>query len=162
MLWLERVKQLGRLSQREQALFFRIALLTACIRLALLVLPFRWLTGFLGDPACESAEQEERQACAAAREIGQMIDRVSRHMPWESKCLVQAMAGQWLLTRRQVDTTLYLGLARTAEGRMLAHAWLRCGAWIVTGQPGQALFTVVGKFGSCCTIGRGKGGEAHG
>jgi hypothetical protein len=58
---------------------------------------------------------------------------VGRNLPWENTCLVQAMAGQWMLRRRGLPGKLYLGLARDLEsGELLAHAWLRTGEKVLT------------------------------
>jgi hypothetical protein len=50
-----------------------------------------------------------------------------------------------MLTRRQVVSTLYLGVAKE-KGTLIAHAWLRCGTDYVTGKRGMEKFTVVSTF----------------
>ncbi|MEG0711156.1 MAG: lasso peptide biosynthesis B2 protein, partial [Niameybacter sp.] len=66
--------------------------------------------------------------------------------PWESKCLVQAMVAQYLLKRRRIATTLYLGVAKGSEGELKAHAWLRCGQMIVTGDGARRDYKEVARF----------------
>lgn len=59
---------------------------------------------------------------------------------------------KYWLRRCHIPTTLYLGVSlnkteTAAHTEMEAHAWLCCGAFIVTGGPGHARFTVVACFG---------------
>jgi hypothetical protein len=51
-----------------------------------------------------------------------------------------------MLGRRNVQSTLYLGLAKDEKDQMVAHAWVRCGNKIVTGKAGMERFTVVACF----------------
>ncbi|MNG37786.1 hypothetical protein D3C84_1252420 [compost metagenome] len=53
-----------------------------------------------------------------------------------------------MLMRRNISSTLYLGTARDASGKMVAHAWLRSGSIYVTGFETMKQFTVVALFGS--------------
>ncbi|MCE5286190.1 MAG: lasso peptide biosynthesis B2 protein [Pelosinus sp.] len=135
-----------KLTWREKVLFISIFSLTAVIRMIILLLPFRWLAPFLGEKMQESVMKETNNNYACARHVAQIVTLVSRHTPWESKCLVQAIAAKLLLHQRGISTTLYLGVCKDQKGTMLAHAWLRCGEMIVTGGQGRGLFTIVGRF----------------
>lgn len=66
-------------------------------------------------------------------------------LPWESLCLVQALAARRVLDRRGVPTTLYLGVRREGEA-LKAHAWLRWGSRHLTGGPGHEAYRVVASF----------------
>ena len=63
---------------------------------------------------------------------------------WESKCLVRAMTARKLLKEAGIHSTLYLGVGKD-EGKMIAHAWLRCGQMYVTGGNGSS-YAMVAKF----------------
>ncbi len=80
------------------------------------------------------------------RDVSNAIGIMSKYTFWESKCLVRAIAGMKMLTRRQIECTLYLGTAKDESGKMIAHAWLQSGPYYVTGKEGMEKFTVVGKF----------------
>jgi len=64
------------------------------------------------------------------------VQAVARHLPWRFVCLPQAIAAQRMLRRRGVASTLYLGVApdREKPDAIAAHAWLRAGDKIVTGE----------------------------
>ena len=143
---LRKVKNFFCLSWWEQWLFLEAFCLAGAVRLAILLLPFRWLAPFLGKQMRESPMKEDFEKLAAAKRIGKVVETVSRHTPWESKCLVQAIVGKVMLRQRGINSTLYLGVCRNDGKSLVAHAWLRCGETIITGGRSLGRFTMVGKF----------------
>ena len=77
---------------------------------------------------------------------GYAVNRICKHTPWESKCLVRALTAQKLLRRKKISSTLYLG-CKEENGKMVAHAWLRCGELFVTGGNGEG-YAVVSRYAS--------------
>ncbi|TWH45940.1 lasso peptide biosynthesis B2 protein [Sporomusa sp. KB1] len=143
---MKKIQQFVRLSWAEQRLFITVVGLTAIIRFALLILPFRWLQPMLGTQMTESQLEVDKASQHKAQQVGRMVERVSRYTPWQSKCLVQALAAKLLLRRQGITNTLYLGVGKDASNALIAHAWLRCGNTILTGSQGRERFVVVGKF----------------
>lgn len=130
----------------ERILLIKTFTLLGAVRLVIIMVPFRHIAAYLGKHMEESPETQvwDRDF---AREIGWAIERVSSYTPWESKCLVQAIVGKLLLRQRKLHNTLYLGVAKNKNNKMIAHAWLRCGTDVVTGACGGIEdFTVVAKF----------------
>ncbi|TWH49431.1 lasso peptide biosynthesis B2 protein [Sporomusa sp. KB1] len=146
---IKQIQQFFNLSWFEQRLFIIVLFLTGIVRLSILFLPFRWLGPVLGGLMQESQATEEKVNVDKAKQIGKMVERVSRYTPWESKCLVQALVGKILLRRQGITNTLYLGVGRDERNALIAHAWLRCGEIILTGGKGRERFTVVSKFADC-------------
>jgi hypothetical protein len=107
---------------------------------------FAKLAPSLGEPMQETSEDAAGLDKAALIRVRNAVDVMSRHTFWESKCLVRAIAAMKMLERRGIESTLYLGTARDESGGMIAHAWLRCGPYIVTGAEEMQRFAVVGKF----------------
>jgi hypothetical protein len=108
------------------------------------LIPFRRLAPRLGrHMAVSPAETEEGRRTEAAR-VGWAISAAAQHLPWRPVCLPQAIAAQWMLRRREIPSTLYLG-ADPARGYD-AHAWVRAGTTIVTGGPREERYTVVSSF----------------
>ncbi|HVV44135.1 MAG TPA: lasso peptide biosynthesis B2 protein, partial [Bryobacteraceae bacterium] len=64
--------------------------------------------------------------------IGAMLERVARHTWWRSMCLEKALAGRWMLRRRGIPSTMYVGMAKR-DGNFIAHAWLVGEGRTVTG-----------------------------
>ena len=79
--------------------------------------------------------------------VARRVARVAQRVPWESKCLVQAMVAQRLLRDYGINSTLYLGVRRDEDNnsKMVAHAWVRSGPYSVCGGNGDG-YAVVAKF----------------
>lgn len=136
-----------RLTWRERARLGEAVTYLAAARLALLLFSFRQLAPRLGAPNQESpAALATQSETAQARNVGWAVTSMSRFVPWDSACLAQAVAANWMLQTRHIPSTLYLGVAYDEHKEMLAHAWLRCGEVIVTGAPVHRQYTVVARF----------------
>ena len=51
------------------------------------------------------------------------IQAAARRLPWESKCFERAIATKIMLSRRNMNAKLYLGVKKEGDG-LVAHAWL--------------------------------------
>ena len=141
-----RLLQFYRLPSDERTLFAEAYVALGIARLALLVVPGRWTTRWMGDRQRETSSEPGADVEATSRRVGLAIARASRHTPWASVCLPQALAAKAMLKRRGVPTTIYLGLSKTSDRAMAAHAWTRCGSVIVTGAREAAFHTRVASF----------------
>lgn len=90
----------------------------------------------------------EKEKTLKIRQVQQATAVMSKYTPWESKCLVQALAAKKYLQRMGIESTLYLGTAKQKEGSLEAHAWLRSGSMYVTGEEVKDQFTQVMFYGS--------------
>ncbi len=137
-----------RRTRAERLVLLEAFALLGIARLVVLVLPFKWLAVSLGRHMKETGTEINSSDLCSARMVGQAVRSAVRYTPWESVCLPQAVAAQWMLKRRHVAATLYLGVAKdqTKQENLAAHAWLRCGSIILTGAEGHRQFTVVGTF----------------
>lgn len=139
-----------RLSGREWRLLAEAGGLLVVARLAVWFVPFRRLASHLGDEMAESPASDSEAQRAVTAPIGWAIRTLGRRMPWMSQCLVQAVAVTWMLHRRCIPSTLYFGLAKEADGKLKAHAWVRSGAKVLTGAKRRHDFTVVATFAEPC------------
>jgi hypothetical protein len=132
----------------ERVLLMEAFVLLCAARLTVLILPFRWLAVSLGRHMKEAGTELNPSDLCSARMVGQAIRSAARYTPWESVCLPQAVAGQWMLKRRKIEGTLYLGVTKdeAKPEKLVAHAWLRCGHIILTGAEGHRQFKVVATF----------------
>jgi Transglutaminase-like superfamily len=137
-----------RRSWVERFLLLEAFVLLGFARLLVLTVPFKWLARSLGRHMNESGEHVEPSELQRARMIGAAVRSSANYTPWESVCLPQAVAAQWMLKRRRISATLYLGVAKneTLPQKLAAHAWLRCGQTILTGASGHRQFAVVAMF----------------
>jgi hypothetical protein len=135
----------------KKAFRYRTILLEALFwlgiaRLVILMLPFRWVEPALGKRMAESPTDALPQDPQQLKQVAWAVNTMSRYTPWQSKCLVQAMAAKRMLQSRKIVSTLYLGVTRSNPKPLEAHAWLRSGPVYVTGGEGHKHFTVVAMF----------------
>ncbi|MEG2740451.1 lasso peptide biosynthesis B2 protein [Clostridium sp.] len=138
------IKTFTRLDFRKKRLFARAFILTGINRYSILNTEFKNITNKIGTSKEESSHKLDKKKYKIAREVSDVVRVVSSHTPWESLCLVQAMTAQKLLKKEGISSTLYLGVKRDGN-EMLAHAWLRCGEYYVTGGTGEG-YANVAKF----------------
>ena len=124
--------------------------LTLC-KLLILYMPFRYYAKNYGIAYCESLHEDMSFACTEINAICKALRKIPRLVPWKSKCLDQAMAGQRMLKRRGLQNTLYFGVTRENSDPIKAHAWLRCGNCWITGYQPHANYTIVGVYASDIT-----------
>lgn len=65
--------------------------------------------------------------------ISWALGAAAARVPWRSDCLLRVMAADRWLHRLQIQPDFFLGVARSPTGEFMAHAWLRCGEFTVTG-----------------------------
>ena len=135
-----------RLPAYERWLVVEAALWMGLARLAISILPFRWLAPRLGRHMAESSRVASDTHLRRARQISRSVKRASRHLPWDCTCLVKSMAAMEMLGRRGQGSTLYLGVNREDDDRLKAHAWLRTGDAFISGGRQRHGYVVVGYF----------------
>lgn len=137
------VKKFLSLKLKDKGLIIGVFFLTGIIRFIILTIPFKYFSKYLGVLNKESSYMLTEEQYSEAKRIALAISRVSKHTIWESKCLVQSMTAQILLNLKNIENTLYLGVAKDkSNGKMVAHSWIRCGDFFVTGGNGQNFSTV--------------------
>lgn len=72
-------------------------------------------------------------AGAGSAAIAFVIPRLAPRLPWRSDCLVQALAGQMMLSRRRITSEIVIGTAKQQDGSFEAHAWLTCEGSVILG-----------------------------
>lgn len=119
-------------------------LYSAIYRVCILIVKPDKLHKYWGKEGMESPEEEDTESYRYARRVARSVEHVCNKTAWESKCLVRALTAQHFLKKKHIPSTLYLGCA-VIEGKMTAHAWLRCGKMYVSGGDGAG-YAVVDRF----------------
>ncbi|MEK6249408.1 MAG: lasso peptide biosynthesis B2 protein [Planctomycetales bacterium] len=143
---MQRLRRFFLTSWPDRWLLVEAVWLTAWARLAVLILPWRWVSPFFGDHMQSTTLQQDADNDLLLRRVSWAVQAADRHVPWKAKCLIQALAARSMLSRRGVEGTIYLGMCKTAENEFKAHAWTRCGQRLVSGATGHEAFTVVSTF----------------
>ena len=121
-----------------------IALLIA--RGAMAFLSFRRIAAWLGTPGTESSATATAEEICTAQEVSWAVGVVARRVPWDGRCLTQALAAMGMLRRRGLEGTVYFGASQSESAGFDAHAWLRLGSCVVTGGPGHQRFKAFTTF----------------
>jgi Transglutaminase-like superfamily len=119
------------LTSGDRALIVEAAALLCAIRAAVAVLPFsfsrrvlRALPPSRSIPECSAAE--------SVRSIAWAVRSAAARLPVRTTCLVDALAGEAMLARRDVACELRFGV-RSAPGVFSAHAWIEHEGAVVLG-----------------------------
>lgn len=115
-----------RLPARDRAVLTRTILTLGAARLATWILPFsvgrRLLVGRRRAERPTVTRDQVRWAMAQAQRV---VPRAT--------CLPQALAAEAMLTRGGLDAELQIGVMKTENGKLLAHAWVVSEGRIVVG-----------------------------
>ena len=131
-------------SRRRLLVEALIALLVA--RVAMAFLPFRRIAAWLGTPGAEAPATATAEEIHSAQEIGWAVGAVARRVPWDGRCLAQALAATRMLRRRGLEGTVSFGVCQGESAGFDAHAWLRVGSCFVTGAPDHQRFQAFTTF----------------
>ncbi|MEG0238494.1 MAG: lasso peptide biosynthesis B2 protein [Clostridium sp.] len=172
---MNKIKLFRSIKFKGKVLIVRVIFLTAIARFAMLKLPFKKLKKYMGQINEESSfkidgnfgkdfaedfGENEKGNCTKSgkgnqRDLNYVINdlkrfrwaiqAVSKRTPWESKCLVQALTAQYLSNKKGITTTLYLGVKRDSDNNLIAHSWIRCGDFYITGGNGAG-YAITAKF----------------
>ena len=128
------LRTLFRLTRREYLLAIAALPLLVAVRVALWVLPSRLIVGGVSRLA-SMREVEVVNPRVSAATIVWAVEAMGRRVP-RASCLTQALAAKLLLRAFGLRSQLCLGVARTADGALRAHAWLERGNRPILGGAG--------------------------
>ena len=123
---LELFRKFARLPARDRALLTRTIVTLGAARLAIWLMPFatgrRLLVGKRQSATPSLTRDQVTWAMAHAQRV----------VP-QATCLPQALAAEALLTRGGLAADLQIGVMKTPDGKLLAHAWVVSDGRIVVG-----------------------------
>ena len=123
---LDLFRKFVHLPSRDRAVLTRTVLTLGAARLATWLLPFA--TGrrlLVGKQRAETPNVTLDQITWAMTQAQRVVPRAT--------CLPQALAAESLLTRGGLPADLQIGVMKTPQGKLLAHAWVESDGRIVVG-----------------------------
>ena len=131
----------------EKAFILEAIFFLTLAKISILLIPFKFLSNFLGEENGDPKTFLSLREQDAVSLIGLSINYAANNLPWKSVCLPRAMAAKVMLRRRRIESTLFLGLSKNKESKILsAHAWIKAGDQIVTGKNGIQDKTIITSF----------------
>jgi hypothetical protein len=134
------LKRAVRLSGARRRLLGEALIALLLARGVMALLPFRRIAAWLGTPGVESPATAAAEEIRTAQEVGWAVCAVARRVPWDGRCLAQALAATGMLRRRGLEGSVSFGARQGESAGFDAHAWLRFGSCMVTGGAGQERF----------------------
>lgn len=125
---------------RNIVMFIEAWLFLLRARLVLLFRPFNKILPLLKNDGTTNSADE-----ALLGMVKLSIARAAVRSPWRTKCFEQALAARMMLSRRGIATTTYFGVLKNND-KMEAHAWVKCGEFVVTGWRKINKYEIIGKF----------------
>lgn len=117
-----RRNSLPSFSAQDWLLLFQAWFLLLAVDIALRLLPFHVVQGWLKAPK-RTKEALPDQAAGAIRRNSDFVDRAARHHLYPMTCLRRSLVLHWLLSRQGVFAELFFGVRREQD-KLQAHAWL--------------------------------------
>lgn len=128
---MQQIRKFFKLQPSDQWLLIKVYFLLMTIKIGLNVLSFHDLRRLINRwtiPVSTPVDDPfEMHKVVKAIEIG------SRYTPGRSTCLVKALTGHILLTRRNIPVDLYIGVRRESKGELGAHAWVSNQGQVIIG-----------------------------
>lgn len=143
-MWNE-LNRYRRIPRSRKKILLEALIALAVARTAMALLPFRRIAAWLGAPGTESPATATAEQIHIAHEVGWAVGVLGRRVPWDGRCLAQALAATGMLRRRGLEGTVSFGASQTGS-EFEAHAWLRLGPSIITGGPGHQRFNTITTF----------------
>ena len=140
------VRRFCRISRSRKRLLCEALIALAIARIAMALLPFRRIAAWMGTPGAATPATATVEEISIAKEIGWAVGVVARRVPWDGRCLAQALAGTGMLRHRGLEGTVSFGVCRDGITELNAHAWLRFGSCMVTGGLGHQRFNTFTTF----------------
>jgi hypothetical protein len=140
------LRALFKLPTRRKKAIVEATIWLALARFAVVALPFRWVCRVFGREGDQTPLRDNPIHEWRISVVRWTVYAVASKVPWTSKCLDQAIAAKFMLSRRGIPTTLYFGVKTEENGGLSAHAWLRSGTIDVVGGETRAAYTVVHSF----------------
>ncbi|WP_206508438.1 lasso peptide biosynthesis B2 protein [Silicimonas algicola] len=127
-----------RLSGDERRALSQAAAALLRARLVLGRLPARRLVEQLqADEAATSDDTLDPVILARLKLLEWAVRTAANNLPWRTDCLVRCLAAQAMLRREDLGSRFFLGVRKTEDGDLAAHAWLRCHGVTVAGGEGE-------------------------
>ena len=128
---MKRLRKFLSLMPSDRRLLVSAALLLGAIRLGLWLLPFQTWRHLLVSRAKTTPELRAGEQASLNRVVWD-VTVASRYMPGV-KCLARALATKVLLAHQGYISELRLGVTKSEEGQLDAHAWVESQGRIVIG-----------------------------
>ncbi|MBE9569428.1 MAG: lasso peptide biosynthesis B2 protein [Proteobacteria bacterium] len=129
---MKQILKFFRVPPTDRYLLVKSTFLLGVIRLGLSLLPLKRLLGLVGSVKHELTEVSSAGNNISSNQIVWAVEVASRYVPFAT-CLTRALVVQMLFAREGYPAHLCIGVAKSKDDRLEAHAWVESEGRIVTG-----------------------------
>jgi len=126
------IKRLYQLPFEDKFLLIEVIVILVFSKLFIKLIRFDRLSSWVGKMHTETSKIYISDHLNLIK-VKSFIQKTAKRLPWDSVCYDKAIAAKLLLNRRNIPSTLYIGLAKSDEDSLEGHAWVRSGTLFVTG-----------------------------
>lgn len=130
----------------DQILIIKVFFYLTYARFKLTFFPFRKIANTLGTVNQESTKVPDFLPDSYLAKLKQFILSIGQHIPLLKSCFVQALCAHYIIKGKGLEHTIYFGIHRDKKTKFSAHAWLRVGQHILTGEPEHEKFIVISSY----------------
>ncbi|MCK5028334.1 MAG: lasso peptide biosynthesis B2 protein [Bacteroidales bacterium] len=110
------------------------------------IIPLKWFSSVLGEFKKEIEVDVNENQLQLIDVLRKNKRRLKKRLPWKVKCFEEAIAVKKVLEKHQIKSTIYLGVSKDKNSKLIAHAWLKIGSDFISGKKGYEKFSVVGFY----------------
>jgi len=140
------LKKYYKIDKKERVIlnqtFFWLIYASVLVR----IIPLKWFNSVLGEFKKEIEAELNMNQLQSIEALRKITRQLKKRLPWKVKCFEEAIAVKKVLEKHQIKSTIYLGVSKDKNSKLIAHAWLKIGNDFITGKKGYEKFTIVGFY----------------
>lgn len=119
----DKIRKFVALSAGEKCMLIEAILFLYVARILLLILPVKTITRI----SLFRGRKKQRTPSDILKIVRWSLTNSDRLALWKNRCLMQSIAGRWMLQRRGISSRIIFGVRRNKDNDLIAHAWLKAG-----------------------------------
>lgn len=142
VILIKKLRRFVGLASDQRWLLAEAVLFLYAAKIFLMILSLRTVLKISLMPKKTSAELDT----SVLPDIRWAIRNAGRLSFWKNRCLVQSIAGMWMLQRRGILSQITFGVKHDNNKKVIAHAWLTAGDVAIVDESGG--YSKLGSFNS--------------
>lgn len=123
MILIKNIRRFVALDGDQSWLLTESVLLLFVAKFLLLILPVKAVMKI----TLSSKKAKKQPDPNLLRQIKWALYNADRLSLWKNRCLVQSIAGRWMLQHRKIPSQIFFGVKHENIRKIVAHAWLKAG-----------------------------------
>lgn len=137
-----------KLSRQRKLLIFEILKYSILSKIQLHLLSFKDLSKVFGRIDNNTGESFSSQNTEEIKNIFNLLNKISKHLPWEVKCLLKCHTASHSLRKRKQPFVTKFGVKASSESKFPvdAHAWIEINEELSLERPPDDSLTPIARY----------------